>query len=350
MISLDPKHLNIVKEILSGYDYSFFAFGSRVHGHPKKFSDLDLLYYEKIDSLNLSKLEEAFEESDLPFRVDLVSYHGCDPGFQQLLSHNVVCLQSSSRLRFIENNHLQHFMYQPKILGYPIDVIDGVTVINCALGTSMFNIAYGAPSLDGLNGVIVKIKNAFGGQPFAWWIPPSERHPMISYTMVEHGFQKDVTAHAMICDVSNTLIGTTPMNLSVKPVTDTLTLNDFLGILRSYDALAIPFFQNIDVNALFKEKEKLFIGKHNAVTTTIAMLLETNSSCAVFTLMTQKGMQKKGYATAMMEFLIDLAKRAGCQFLTLSASSDSGYRIYERLGFMKISEFDCFEYLESFPS
>jgi hypothetical protein len=38
------------------------------------------------------------------------------------------------------------------------------------------------------------------------------------------------------------------------------------------------------------------------------------------------------------------AKENICEFVTLSASSDSGYRIYERLGFRKVREFECFEY------
>lgn len=42
--------------------------------------------------------------------------------------------------------------------------------------------------------------------------------------------------------------------------------------------------------------------------------------------------------------LMKTVKDNDCWFVTLSASSDSGYRIYERLGFHKIGEFGCFEY------
>ncbi len=342
LILIDSKHLLIVKDILSRRDYSFFAFGSRVQGHPKKFSDLDLLYYEKIDSAILSKLEEDFEESDLPFQIDLVSYHECDPNFQQLLSNHIVCLQSSSDLRLIENNHLKHFMYQPKTLGYPIDCIHGITVINCGLGTSMLNIAYGAPSIHDLSHVITDIKGIFGSQPFAWWIPPSERHPIISYAMMEHGFQKDVTEHAMICRIPNLLGDPIQSDLSIQQVINMDMLDQFMNVLKVYDPLAINFFKNIDENTLLNSQEKLFIGNHHDITATIAMLLESDHSCSIFTLMTRKDMQHKGYETAMMHFLMNVAGHH--RFVTLSASSDSGYGIYERLGFLKISEFDCFEY------
>lgn len=46
----------------------------------------------------------------------------------------------------------------------------------------------------------------------------------------------------------------------------------------------------------------------------------------------------------MMNFLLNEAKISDCKFVSLSASSDAGYSIYKRLGFYKISEFECFEY------
>jgi hypothetical protein len=48
----------------------------------------------------------------------------------------------------------------------------------------------------------------------------------------------------------------------------------------------------------------------------------------------------------MMSYLLGYAKRSRSLNVTLSASSDSGYRIYERLGFKKVGEFECFEYKE----
>ena len=46
----------------------------------------------------------------------------------------------------------------------------------------------------------------------------------------------------------------------------------------------------------------------------------------------------------MMQYLLNLAKKNGKKYATLSASSDSGHRIYEKLGFKNIGEFECFEY------
>lgn len=56
--------------------------------------------------------------------------------------------------------------------------------------------------------------------------------------------------------------------------------------------------------------------------------------------------QRKGYGTDMMVFLMKIAKDCGCHSVTLSASSNEGYGIYERLGFPTVGEFECFEYKE----
>ncbi|MBW2709982.1 MAG: nucleotidyltransferase domain-containing protein, partial [Deltaproteobacteria bacterium] len=49
-----------------------WAYGSRVKFTSKPSSDLDMVAFaSKKQSMNVSDLKEAFEESDLPFRVDL---------------------------------------------------------------------------------------------------------------------------------------------------------------------------------------------------------------------------------------------------------------------------------------
>jgi predicted nucleotidyltransferase len=48
MINIKPKHLEIVLGIIGKYNYTFYAFGSRITEKIKKFSDLDLFYTEDI--------------------------------------------------------------------------------------------------------------------------------------------------------------------------------------------------------------------------------------------------------------------------------------------------------------
>ncbi len=65
------------------------VFGSRVDGTPKDYSDLDLALVgaAKLDTAVMESLREAFEESDLPYRVDIIDWHTISKEFQKVILH-----------------------------------------------------------------------------------------------------------------------------------------------------------------------------------------------------------------------------------------------------------------------
>jgi uncharacterized protein len=73
MLQLEPRHYQIVKQIISKYPYHFYAYGSRVKGTARRLSDLDICYLENIPEAVAFQIEEEFKESDLPFIVELVN-------------------------------------------------------------------------------------------------------------------------------------------------------------------------------------------------------------------------------------------------------------------------------------
>ncbi|CAG8465844.1 22870_t:CDS:10 [Gigaspora margarita] len=79
MLQLEEHHYQIVKDILSKYPYHFYAYGSRVKGTARKFSDLDICYKANIPDATAFLIEEEFKESDLPFTVELVYYNNMKP-------------------------------------------------------------------------------------------------------------------------------------------------------------------------------------------------------------------------------------------------------------------------------
>jgi len=76
MIVLTKGEKMIVHDILNKFvpTYKVFVFGSRAKGTKKPFADLDLLISgdTPIPNLTVALLRDAFSESDLPFRVDLL--------------------------------------------------------------------------------------------------------------------------------------------------------------------------------------------------------------------------------------------------------------------------------------
>jgi uncharacterized protein len=77
MLELNEAELAIVRELLArrlpGYEVR--AFGSLVRGRAKRHSDLDLVVMSDapLPDWDLAELRADFEESDLPFRVDVVA-------------------------------------------------------------------------------------------------------------------------------------------------------------------------------------------------------------------------------------------------------------------------------------
>jgi hypothetical protein len=45
---METRHQEIIRAILSKYPYKFYVYGSRVKNQAKKYSDLDLCFYDKI--------------------------------------------------------------------------------------------------------------------------------------------------------------------------------------------------------------------------------------------------------------------------------------------------------------
>ncbi len=90
---IDDKHYKIVMDILGKYPYSFYAFGSRSKGNARALSDLDLCIIEAVSGNILTHIEEDFEESDLPFKVDIVQFSKLSESFHDLVKKDMLCLQ-----------------------------------------------------------------------------------------------------------------------------------------------------------------------------------------------------------------------------------------------------------------
>jgi len=89
MIAISENSLNMVKEILSKTvpDCEVRAFGSRVDGTGREHSDLDLALIgkEKLGVSILGNVREAFMESTLPFRVDVLDYNAVSENFRKII-------------------------------------------------------------------------------------------------------------------------------------------------------------------------------------------------------------------------------------------------------------------------
>ncbi len=97
MIDLNPRHLKTVQDILAEYvpGCEVRAFGSRVKWTAKDYSDLDLAVIgsRRFNLREMRRLTEAFEESDLPIRVDIVDWYAISEGFRRIIAAQYEVIQ-----------------------------------------------------------------------------------------------------------------------------------------------------------------------------------------------------------------------------------------------------------------
>jgi len=95
-VALSPVEWKIVSEILRRHlpGREVWAYGSRARGtRLKKYSDLDLLIEgPPLPMEARSALVEAFDESSLPFKVDVVEAESLEPTFRQRIEADKVLL------------------------------------------------------------------------------------------------------------------------------------------------------------------------------------------------------------------------------------------------------------------
>lgn len=97
-IEINTDHLEIIKNILSKHlpqNTHVWVFGSRAKGTAKKYSDLDLA----IDMNNacmplkvLTVLMNDFEESLLPYKVDIIDLNSITSDFHQMIEKESIRL------------------------------------------------------------------------------------------------------------------------------------------------------------------------------------------------------------------------------------------------------------------
>jgi type I restriction enzyme S subunit len=96
-IDVRPDLWVIVRGILRSRvpGYEVWAFGSRVRGEAKRYSDLDLAIISDtaLPPAIRAELSDDFSESDLPWRVDVVDWAATSPAFRAIIARDKVVVQ-----------------------------------------------------------------------------------------------------------------------------------------------------------------------------------------------------------------------------------------------------------------
>ena len=96
-LDIRSDHLKIVHEILERIipDKEVWVFGSRINGTAQETSDLDLVVIGEspLDFQTLGALRDAFSESNLPYKVDVVDWAKIGEKFRGIILKDKVVLK-----------------------------------------------------------------------------------------------------------------------------------------------------------------------------------------------------------------------------------------------------------------
>jgi uncharacterized protein len=100
MIDIEEKYLAEIKRILTEQvpDCEVLAFGSRVEGKARKYSDLDLVLISsvKLDWRRIERLKDALAASNLPMTVDVIDYNAISEEFRQIIDKQYEVIQENT--------------------------------------------------------------------------------------------------------------------------------------------------------------------------------------------------------------------------------------------------------------
>ncbi len=106
LLDVRPDHLKIVQDILQKYvpAREVWAFGSRAKWTAKEYSDLDLciLGETPLGFATMGLIKESFEDSDLPYKVDVVDWTIISESFRKIVERDRVVVRKVGQDRSIE--------------------------------------------------------------------------------------------------------------------------------------------------------------------------------------------------------------------------------------------------------
>jgi uncharacterized protein len=96
-IDLAPEHRRLVLEIIRTNlpeTTRASVFGSRATGRARRYSDLDLAIDagRQLTLDEIARITEAFSDSDLPYKVDLVDWHNVNDRWRRTIGADLVPL------------------------------------------------------------------------------------------------------------------------------------------------------------------------------------------------------------------------------------------------------------------
>jgi ribosomal protein S18 acetylase RimI-like enzyme/predicted nucleotidyltransferase len=339
------RDLEIIKEILKSYPYSFYVYGSRTKGNQQKFSDINLFIIDETQPASLpAQLKGEFEESDLSITIDVNSWFDIQEDFRCLVEKDLTIFHANPDFIKAETNQFSKCTYLPRALGYSVIDNGFASVTNCNLNTSMFNVTCRAKFDDQVGTRIQEIVDQYNNKPFAWWIGLMDIPADLGSELEKYGFRRQETDYVMFYKFVDFQPFELNKNITIEQVNTRKQIDEFLITLSSYDEYVRDFFNDRIISSEVMERNPLFVSYIDGKPVGNGSLHFTDNIVGIYDIITADNLRGHGIGTNMMKYLMNFTYQKGYNEICLSTSSDYGFRIYSKLGFKAVGIYGYYEW------
>lgn len=242
------------------------------------------------------------------------------------------------------NVHMTHF---PQYIN-PITLIriPGYTLVNSRLMDDTFNYVLEADfSKNDADKKIQEIIRQFEGVPFSWWISPYDKPDDLSNRLIQAGLINAENNIGMYLNLDQWELPSEKTNLTIIKVADKNGLQDFANVLVNNKDAYHQYYNWVAEIYTSDDPIEFYVGYANGKPVTRGQIVYFAQVAGIYGVSTALDERRKGYGTAIEQFLLRQAKENGYHIAVLQASEE-GLPLYLKQGFKECCVFKEFKPVE----
>jgi GNAT superfamily N-acetyltransferase len=180
--------------------------------------------------------------------------------------------------------------------------------------------------------------------PFSWWISPYDKPDDLGERLHNAGLVNAENNIGMYRDLDLLDVSSTPIRLDIQQVRDAKGLQDFASVLFTDKKSFSQYYKWIADILTDDDPVEFFVGYVDGKPVTRGQLVYFAQVVGIHGVSTAVDERRKGYGTAIVNFLLQHAKEKQFHIAVLQASQE-GLLLYQRQGFKECCVFKEFKNL-----
>lgn len=243
----------------------------------------------------------------------------------------------------LDTNVLGKLTYLPSCMKMNVLQNKNSVLVNTEIPCDMFNVV----CLTDGDADLESVTDSFHNLPFAWWVGFGNDCAKYKQKLEKFGVKNPEIELGMYADIEKISKISDCEILNIAQVMDLISLRDFVAVYKKLlpaDAKAIEKFYLSASPFIFEKQSslKLFVGYVNHQPVSTGALFLHADVAGVWDVTTLPNFRNKGIATNMVRHVLFYARDV-CGYRTgVLTATESGEKVYRKIGFQKIKEFFVF--------